>query len=130
MKKLNGPLAEAIDPKTDLKYYERINTCTGEIHEVLPEYATMSTKPGIGHSWISTYTSDVYPKDYTHIRGIRMQPPKYYDRYLESIDPYLYDDIKSQRNLSMYLSDENTPQRLSAREKFKVAQTKTLKRSL
>lgn len=131
MKKVNGKMAEHIDEKTDLRHYERINAFTGEIHQVLPEYSTMSRRPGIGHDWISRYTIDCYPKDFTTIRGVRMRPPKYYDRYLESIDPDMYDDIKSGRELSMMnMADENTVLRLSSREIVKEAQFKQLKRSL
>ena len=45
MKKINGPLKEKIDEKTDLKHYERVNAFTGEIIEVMPEYSTMSRRP-------------------------------------------------------------------------------------
>lgn len=135
MKKVNGKLAEQIDEKTDLKHYERINAFTGEIHEVLPEYSTMSrggrSGHGIGYDWISRYTLDCYPKDFTTIRGVRMRPPKYYDRYLESIDPDMYDDIKAGRELKMLdMADDNTELRLSSREIVKAAQFKQLKRSL
>lgn len=131
LKKINGKQADRINPETGLKHYERINSFTGEIHEILPEYSTMSRRPGIGYSWINKYKLDCYPKDFTTIRGCRMQPPKYYDRYLESIEPELYDEIKAGRQLKMsLLADDNTAQRLSAREKVKVAQSKQLKRSL
>jgi len=130
MKKLNGPLAEQINPKTDLRHYERINEFTGEIVPVLSEYSTMSRRPGIAHNWIANFTRDVYPKDFTTIKGIRMQPPKYYDKYLGSIEPDMYDDIKAARALSGYNSTDNTSLRLSARETVKKAQFKQLKRSL
>lgn len=130
MKKINGPLKDQINEKTGLKHYERYNDFTGEISEVLPEYATMSNRPGIGHSWISSYRSDVYPKDFTTIRGMRMKPPKYYDRYLEQIDVEMYDEIKNGRQLDAYLSDENSSARLSAKETVKKAQFSQLKRSL
>ncbi len=131
MKKLNGKLKDQIDEQTGLKPYERINSFTGEIHEVLPEYSTMSRRPGIGHNWIAEYTNDCYPKDFTTIRGLRVRPAKYYDRYIKGIDPHLYDDIKAQRELSMSnLWEENTELRLQQREKVKEAQFNQLKRSL
>jgi len=130
MKKLNGSLKDQVNEKTGLKPYERFNDYTGEISEVLPEYSTMSRRPGIGYTWISTYTRDVYPKDFTTIRGMRLAPAKYYDKYIRGIDPELYDDIKSGRELSAYLSDDNTRERLSAKETVKKAQFNQLKRSL
>jgi hypothetical protein len=131
VKKINGKLKDQIDPKTGLKPYERFNNFTGEITEVLPEYSTMSRRPGIGHNWISAYTNDCYPKDFTTVRGFRVKPPKYYDRYLEVIDPAMFDDIKAQRELSMSENwQENTELRLSQRETVKEAQYKQLVRSL
>lgn len=130
MKKINGRLADKIDDKTGLKPYERYNDYTGEITEVLPEYSTMSRRPGIGRNWISRYTTDCYPKDFTTIRGKRCKPPKAYDRYLREIDPELYDDIKAGRQLAGYLSEDNSESRLSQRERVKEAQNKQLKRNL
>lgn len=131
MKKINGPMADKVDESTGLKHYERFHSQTGEICEVLPEYSTMSTNPGIGRDWIAKYTLDCYPKDFTVVRGVKMKPPRYYDKYLESIDPALYDEIKAGRNLSRFLnSDENSESRLEQREDVKKAQFKFLKRSL
>lgn len=135
MKKINGPLKDKINEKTGLKHYERINLFNGEVCEVWPEYSTMSrggrSGRGIAHDWINKYKFDVYPKDFTTIRGVRMSPPRYYDRYLESIDPMMYDDIKAGRELTMYkLFEDNTELRLAQREIVKEAQFNQLKRSL
>lgn len=131
VKKINGDLRDVINEETGLKHYERFNSYTGEISEVLPEYSTMSRRPGIGHNWISTYTRDCYPKDFTTIKGVRMKPPRYYDKYLESIDPMLYDDIKQSRLMSIQdMTDELSELRLASREKVKEAQHSQLKRSL
>lgn len=131
MKKINGKLRDQIDEQTQLRHYERINSFTGEISEVMPEYSTMSRRPGIGYSWINRYLSDCYPKDFTTIRGIRMQPPKAYDRYLQGIDPELYDDIKAARELSMSNNwSEFTESRLDQKRKVTEAKNTKLKRSL
>ena len=130
MKKINGAKKDEINPLTGLKHYERINDFTGEIVSVLPEYSTMSTRPSIATNWITNFTADVYPKDYTTINGMRCKPPRSYDRYLESIDADMYDDIKAGRQLQGYNSVDNSSSRLSAREKVKRAQFKQLKRSL
>ena len=134
MKKLNGKKKEEIDPNTGLKHYERIDYYTGDIVEVIPEYSTMSrggrSGRGIAYDWIAKYSRDVYPKDYTTIRGLRMRPTRYYDKYIEAIDADMYDDIKAGRALSGYLSDENNVSRLSQRETVKKAQYKQLIRSL
>ncbi len=134
MKKINGKKADEINNNTGLKHYERINSYTGEITEVISEYATMSrggrSGRGIGYDWINNFTSDVYPKDFTTIRGIKVKPPRYYDKYIESIDLDMYDDIKAGRALNGHQSNDNTPSRLKAREVVIKAQNNQLKRQL
>lgn len=134
MKKINGPKKDEINPETGLKHYERYNSFTGEIHEVVPEYSTMSRGGrygrGIGYDWFTRFTRDIYPKDFTTIKGIKCKPPRAYDRYLREIDEDMYDDIKAGRQLAGYESLDNTELRLDQRRKVKEAQFKQLKRSL
>ena len=139
LKKITGKGQDIINEKTGLKPYERINSFTGEISTVLPEYATMSrggrtnsgaNLRGIGYSWFERFHGDIYPKDFTTIRGHKVAPPRVYDTYLKEIDLDMYDDIKAGRALSTYNSLDNTELRLSQREKVLEAQNKQLKRSL
>ena len=134
MKKVNGKEKERIDESTGLKPYERYNDFTGEIHEVLPEYTTMSRGGrygrGIGHDWITTYYRDCYPKDFTTVSGRKVKPPRYYDEWLKKHNPDMYDDIKATRELEGYISPDNKPERLRDREVVKTAQLNQLKRTL
>ena len=61
---------------------------------------------------------------------MRCKPPRSYDRYLESIDLDMYDDIKAGRQLQGYNSTDNTIARLSVREIVKRAQFKQQKKML
>ena len=70
---------------------------SGELVDLKPEFVTMSRRPGIGNEWFKKYKNDVYPKDFTTIRGKRMKPPKYYDRLLEELDPDVFERIKQDR---------------------------------
>jgi len=115
MKKITGDEAE--------EHYTRMDGDTGEFIEVLPEYTTMSLKPGIGTGWFEKYRTDVYPDDFVVINGKKMQPPKYYDRLLEKQLPYEHDYIKDQRKIrALNNSDENTRDRLDVKEKVKRRQ--------
>lgn len=134
MKKVNGQKKDVVNIQTGLKHYERFNDYTGEICEVMPEYSTMSRGGrrgnGIAYDWIARYAGDIYPKDFTTINGVRMSSNRYYDKYIESIEPDLYDDIKAGRILQGYMSDDNTEPRLLARQKVTEAQNKMLVRNL
>lgn len=63
----------------------------------LPEFALMSRKPGIGATWFEKYTSDVYPKDFFTIKGIKYRPSRYYDTLLEKKRPKTFNKVKNKR---------------------------------
>lgn len=134
MKKITGPLKDVINEKTGLKPYERYDSLSGHITEVLPEYSHMSrggrNGRGIAYDWITRYTGDVYPKDFTTINGAKVKPSRYYDTYLENFDKTMFDNIKAGRILQAYESEEDTESRLNQREKVKLAQNSQLKRSI
>lgn len=112
--------------------YQKINFIDGEVFPVLPEYATMSRNGGIGRKWFDKYKNDVYPHDYIVLNGKKMKPPRFFDKLLEEQDQLEYLQIKEARkNVSDEFLENNTYERLEAREKFKSLQLKTcLKRSI
>lgn len=62
-----------------------------------PEFALMSRRPGIGAGWLKKYRSDVFPKDYFTMNGVKIKPPRYYDDILKRESPEIYDQIKDKR---------------------------------
>lgn len=71
----------------------------------LPEFVRMSRRPGIGSAWLDKYQTDVYPHDYIVIRdGIKVKPPKYFDKLFESIAPDEMAMIKELRSVAGYES--------------------------
>ena len=131
-KKINGDQAKQ-------HYFKptEIDKETGEITKSIqmqPEYATMSRgkNNAIGLDWFKKFHSDVYPHDrVVMLRGgtsYISQPPRYYDKKLEELDPVLYKELKQKRLQQQEASPDNTPQRLRVREQVKKAQTKNLTR--
>lgn len=123
MKKEYGAEAEG--------HYQTIDTISGEIHFISPEYTTMSLRPnGIGANWYAKYKSEVYPSDSVVIRGKKMKPPKYYEKIYQHEEPELHAELKSVRIRSALKNkSENTPERLAVRETVKRSQIKQLNRS-
>ncbi len=120
-----------ITGKDSDKYYERINPATGEIVQIAKEYATMSRRPGIGRGWYEKFQDDVYPRDYVVKNGVKMRPPKYYDRQLEVEDPAELRRIKAARKREAAKhSEDQTRARLAVRETVQKGQAKRLKRGL
>lgn len=63
----------------------------------VPEYSTMSRRPGIGTGFLEKFATDIYPADEVIIRGHAVRPPKFYDRKLERSDPETYYQIRDAR---------------------------------
>jgi hypothetical protein len=91
-----------------------------------PEFALMSK--GLGKDWYKKYKTDLYPKDFVTCRGIKMQPPKYYDRLLEKEDPKLFNEIKMERR--KHVSDISADERVRRGKVKELITDRNLKRSL
>lgn len=112
-------------------WYERVNRETGEIFSVLPEYTTMSLKPGIGATWFEKFRRDVFPSDEVVMGGRVQRPPRYYDKLLGVGDTPELERIKRDRVLrSAGHYADKTPRRLRDAEIVKEAQLRFLKRKL
>lgn len=96
----------------------------------LPEYSTMSRRPGIGRPWYEKFKSDAYPSDFLISEGSRCRVPRYYDGLLKEENLPLYESMKRKRSTFGRKSKDNDVYRLAVREEVKIAQIKNLKRNL
>lgn len=113
------------------QYYERFNPETGEIVEIAREYATMSRRPGIGHGWYKKFGGETYRDDFVVHDGVKMKPPKAYDRFMEDENPDRYAKIRGRRvREAAKHADNNTPERLRVREKVQKRRLQLLPRNL
>ena len=94
----------------------------------LPEYTTMSRRPGIGKVWFEKFKKDLYPKDFVVIQGRTYKVPQYYDRFLESLDPVEYECVKAERAQRARVNPDNAPDRIEARERVAKANLALMKR--
>lgn len=119
MAKVTGQLAEI--HYTDEK--------TGE--KIKPEYNKMSLRPAIGKKWLDVYKDDVYPEGEVLTRNIKTKSPKYYDKQYKKIEPEKYDQMKADRELlATKYAQDNTEERLRAKEEVKRAALRALKRNI
>ncbi len=117
MKKQNGEKA--------ITHY--VNKETGE--QILPEYSTMSRRPGIANTWFQQNQEHIYHKDFITMKGFKMKPPKYYDDLMYEIQPAYMAAIKKIR-MENFDHTENTPERLAVKKACAQAKMSHFKRSL
>lgn len=119
LKKVTGDLAESHYSFTDVE--------TGEVFQRVPEYARMSTHPGIAAAWFDKYSSDVYndDRDFVVVNGRTCKPPRYFDKLLKRVDPVLYEYVKSDR-ISGPVSEHSSVSRLAAAEEVQLAALRRL----
>lgn len=110
-KKINGDLAE--------DYYKKLDLTTGETHTIVPEYITMSRRPGIASTWYEKYRGDIFPHDECVIAGKKFPVPRYYTEKLKKEMKNLAEDIRQQRRSNAKLNkSDNTPERLAVKAKI------------
>lgn len=127
-------ISEKSSDEAKQKYFEKYTKIVPETGEIVgtlkPEYTTMSRRPGIGKEWYNSFKFDAYPSDFITVNGVKMKPPKYYDRQYEIDDPQQLEIIKKARlKRAKQNSENNTRERLRVRERCKKAQIQTLKRN-
>lgn len=110
------------------RHYETIDTETGEIHSVRPEYNAMSRNPGLGKSYYEMYGSEIRTHDTVIVRGHEAKPARYYDN-LHDEETKLRHKAARERSRRRNATD-NTLARLRTRETIKQAQVNQLPRPL
>lgn len=122
MKKVTGDLADS--------FYSRVSV-SGELYSILPEYVTMSRRPGIAYDWFQKFGNEVFPYDEVISRGFPSRPPRYYDSLLEVSEPSVFDSIKRKRIAEAAKhAEDQTPARLASRETCAKARVSFLKRTV
>lgn len=126
MKKVTGPNSSAHYEREGLQH-------EGEITELLPEYTTMSRRPGIGTTWFEKFHTDVYPSDEVIINGKSAVPPSFYDKKLERTEPETHHLVVTRRKAKARKErrqKDQTEERLDVREQVKLAEIKHFTRNL
>jgi hypothetical protein len=109
------------------EYYKLLDTETGEVHQLEPEFCLMSRRPGIGKTWLEKFKSDT-DKDFITIRGKKMSLPKYYDNLLEQLGEDLQD--RKLKRMQSVNKEDQTLARGRIKDKVLRAKTQTLHRNL
>lgn len=121
LKKVTGEQAK--------QHYQSVDLSTGEIIDRLPEYITMSNRPGIGYEWFRLFKSDIFPSDTVITKGKESLPPAYYLKKAAEDDQKSADRIKQRRiRRAKKHKADSTPERLSVRLTVRKSKISMLKR--
>jgi hypothetical protein len=122
-------VTKKITGKNAFEHYWRTDPRTGLEHQIEPEYAQASRRPGIGRTYYETYNQEIYDWDEIIVRGHPCKPPRYYDKLHDQQAPEIMQRIRLQRELAAKdRAHDCTPHRLWQREQVKLAQSAMLKR--
>lgn len=108
---------------------------------LVPEYITMSRRPGIGSEWFRKYRSDVTSHDRLWVRGHNTRVPRFYDNEWLKIDPagLALAKIKREENEKFVcdvvngktvIESDSSMRRLAVKEEVKRAEISKLIRPL
>lgn len=120
VKKITGAAAE--------EHYTRADPATGELVQLVPEFARMSLNPGIGRDWLAKY----YPEVLAHggvVSAARVAGlPRYFDQRLRSMfsDPEFQSKVSAQldahKEKRVRIAEADSfPARLAVREQCRIA---------
>ena len=93
----------------------------------------MSRKPGIGHTWFQTWHTDIYKATTSNVRvrGHAAQPPRYYDKLYQRLNPQHYAIIKQHRKeITEQKVRNNMPDRLRAEERITEHKIQSLRQRI
>lgn len=110
-------LKKVVGPGADSYYQGRV-----------PEYLTMSRRPGIGAGYVGKYGVGVLKQDFVIVRGRKCKPPRYYDDSVAKLVPSVVKRVKSRRRAAAAASVDNSGSRLVVREVCKISQVDFLRR--
>lgn len=112
-------------------YYRGVNTQSGEIEPVEPEFCHMSTKPGIGAMWFDRFHSEMFVHDKVYTNGVLARAPRYYDKLRKRMDAEGLELAKEERARKAAAgAADQTDERLAVREEVTKARVRFLKREL
>ncbi|WNK13078.1 MAG: replication initiator protein [Microvirus sp.] len=122
MKKVTGALAD--------DHYARVDSESGEMYWLVPEFTRMSLKPGIGAPWMDRFYPDVFPNDYVLVRGRKCRPPRYYQKWLTSLEDCFTVDSSREALMTDSFKADSTPERLAVIETVAKSRLSFNRRSL
>lgn len=117
---------------SDVERLGIVDFSTGAISVRPAEFCQASRRPGLGYPWLERFSSDVFPRDYVVIRGMKMKPPRYYDSKMEdflSLGGLLEQEVNRLDKFGLAQAD-SSPERLVVREVVTKARLAFKKRGL
>lgn len=110
-----GYMYKKINGKQSDDHYVKTDPNTGELVQVIPEYASMSLRPGIGYDWFHQHKND-FRKGFITVNGYKHRIPDYYMQLLSKADPASANTIRLEK---LKHSDSHDPESQTDRLRVK-----------
>ncbi|WNK12936.1 MAG: replication initiator protein [Microvirus sp.] len=95
----------------------------------LPEYTTMSRRPGIATDWFKRFFRDIYNHDKCVIsHNFIARPPIFYDRMYDNLQPDHFKLLKKNRRANALNNPENTDDRRNIKRKITLIKQERISR--
>lgn len=88
----------------------------------VPEYSTMSRRPGVGAPWLAKWKRDVFPHDFCVMNGRRMRVPKAYDQLILGAESKIGEWVSDATGVPVWKpSIKSTPMEMTKRKRIRSA---------
>lgn len=118
LKKVTGQQSE--------DHYLRPHPVTGSVHRVIPEFALMSRRPGLGDGWFKQFARDAFPSDFLVIDGKKRPVPAYYKKKLSEIAQLQV--VARRKSRARANTIDSTDARLATREEVQTRRQMNISR--
>jgi len=81
-----GYVVDKVNGKKEQEGYYVRTSADGVVYSLLPEFAGMSRRPGIGRLWFERFAKETYRDDFTIMNGMKVRPPRYFDVLFDAVD--------------------------------------------
>lgn len=129
-----GYVTKKVTGKNAKAHYMSLDPQTGELLQRVPEYSTMSRRPGIGAGYVERYSQELLDNDNIIQNSHEAKMPRYYEKRLAVINPSALEANKKARIERAHASAEiqynNTTPRLRVREAVATAKRNLKRKTL
>lgn len=112
------------------EHYLRVDVDSGEVFGVVPEFAQMSRRPGIGSRWFSRFGGELERNGKVVVAGKESPMPRYYRKLMDKSSPGAADRLQKDAYMRQWLNEPKMTEAQLAKNEEYLKASHNLWRSL